>query len=66
DEASVKAAIVRAARRVIVVADSSKHDRELLVSFASLSDVDVLVTDAEPSADLRAALADADVEVWIA
>jgi DeoR family fructose operon transcriptional repressor len=51
---------------VIVVADSSKHDRELLVSFASLSDVDVLVTDAEPSADLRAALADADVEVWIA
>ncbi|WP_312170716.1 DeoR/GlpR family DNA-binding transcription regulator [Microbacterium sp.] len=66
DEASVKAAIVRAARRVIVVADSSKHDRELLVSFASLSDIDVLVTDAEPSADLAAALADADVEVWIA
>lgn len=66
DEASVKAAIVRAARRVIVVADSSKHDRELLVSFASLRDIDVLVTDSEPSADLSADLADADVEVWIA
>lgn len=66
DEASVKAAIVRAARRVIVVADSSKHDRELLVSFASVRDIDVLVTDAEPPADLAAALADADVEVWVA
>lgn len=66
DEASVKAAIVRAARRVIVVADSSKHDRELLVSFASVRDIDVLVTDAEPPADLATALADADVEVWIA
>ncbi|MCI1017470.1 DeoR/GlpR transcriptional regulator [Microbacterium sp. C5A9] len=66
DEASVKAAIVRAARRVIVVADSSKHDRELLVSFASLRDIDVLVTDAEPPADLAAELADADVEVWLA
>ncbi|WP_091230904.1 DeoR/GlpR family DNA-binding transcription regulator [Microbacterium sp. 3J1] len=66
EEASVKAAIVRAARRVILVADSSKHDRELLVSFASLREIDVLVTDAEPSAELAADLADADVEVWIA
>ncbi len=66
DEASVKAAIVRAARRVVVVADSSKHGRELLVSFASLRDIDVLVTDVEPPADLAAELADAEVEVWIA
>ena len=50
---------------MILVADSSKHDRELLVSFASLREIDVLVTDAEPSADLAADLADADVEVWI-
>ncbi|WP_314425972.1 DeoR/GlpR family DNA-binding transcription regulator [uncultured Microbacterium sp.] len=66
DEASVKAAIVRAARRVILVADSSKHDRELLVSFAALRDIDVLVTDAEPPAELAAALSDAEVEVWVA
>lgn len=66
DEASVKSAIVRSARRVIVVADASKHDRELLVTFASLEDIDVLVTDAEPPAALAAALADAEVEVWIA
>jgi DeoR family fructose operon transcriptional repressor len=66
DEASVKSAIVKSARRVVVVADASKHDRELLVTFASLDDIDVLVTDAEPPAALAAALADAGVEVWIA
>jgi DeoR family fructose operon transcriptional repressor len=66
DEASVKSAIVQSARRVIVVADASKHDRELLVTFAALGDIDVLVTDAEPPAALGAALADAGVEVWIA
>lgn len=66
DEAAVKSAIVQSARRVVVVADASKHDRELLVTFAALEDIDVLVTDAEPPAALAAALADAGVEVWIA
>jgi DeoR family fructose operon transcriptional repressor len=66
DEAAVKRAIVRSARRVVVVADSDKHERELLVGFASLDDIDVLVTDAAPPAALRDALAEADVEVWIA
>ena len=66
DEAAVKRAIVRSARRVVVVADADKLGRELLVGFAPLEDVDVLVTDAEPDATLSAALAEADVEVWIA
>ena len=66
DEAAVKRAIVRSARRVIAVADAEKFGRELLVGFASLSDIDVLVTDAAPDAALSAALADADVEVWLA
>lgn len=66
DEAAVKRAIVRSARRVVVVADAEKHDRELLVGFASLSDIDVLVTDAAPRPELAAALAEAGVEVWIA
>jgi DeoR family fructose operon transcriptional repressor len=64
DEAAVKRAIVAAARRVVVVADADKLGAELLVGFASLSDIDVLVTDAAPDADLAVALADADVEVW--
>lgn len=66
DEAAVKRAIVRSARRVVVVADADKLGAELLVGFAPLSDVDVLVTDAAPDAVLAAALAEAGVEVWLA
>ncbi|MCC2032413.1 DeoR/GlpR family DNA-binding transcription regulator [Microbacterium allomyrinae] len=65
DEAAVKRAIVRAARRVVVVADAEKFGGELLVTFAALRDIDVLVTDAAPDAALSAALADAEVEVWL-
>lgn len=66
EEAAVKRAIVRSARRVVVVADAEKLGRELLVGFAPLAAIDVLVTDAAPDPQLAAALADADVEVWIA
>ena len=66
DEAAVKRAIIRSARRVIVVADAEKLGRELLVGFASLADIDVLVTDAAPDEALSAALAESDVEVWLA
>lgn len=66
DEAAVKSAVVRAARRVVVVADAEKLGRELLVSFAPLGAIDVLVTDAAPDAELAAALSDAEVEVWLA
>ncbi|MGZ8804230.1 MAG: DeoR/GlpR family DNA-binding transcription regulator [Microbacterium sp.] len=66
DEAAVKSAIVRAARRVVVVADAEKLGRELLVSFAPLDAIDVLVTDAPPGPELADALSDADVEVWLA
>ncbi|GAB3542991.1 DeoR/GlpR family DNA-binding transcription regulator [Arthrobacter tecti] len=66
EEASVKAAIVRASRRVVVLADSSKLDAETLMNFASLSEIDALVTDAQPEPELEAALKDADVELVIA
>ena len=49
-----------------MVADADKLGRELLVGFAALADIDVLVTDAAPDAELSAALAEADVEVWLA
>lgn len=65
-EAAVKAAIVRSARRVVVLADSSKLDEETLVRFATLKDVDTLITDTPPAGELAAALADADVEVVLA
>ncbi|MFI8631798.1 DeoR/GlpR family DNA-binding transcription regulator [Microbacterium sp. NPDC077663] len=66
DEAAVKRAIVASARRVVVVADGDKFDAELLVSFAGLSEVDVLLTDTAPAGALAAALGEADVEVQIA
>ncbi|TFD08372.1 DeoR/GlpR transcriptional regulator [Cryobacterium sp. TMT1-2-2] len=65
-EAAVKAAIVTSARRVVVLADSSKLDQETLVCFAALAAIDTLITDAPPSANLAAALAAADVDVVIA
>jgi DeoR family fructose operon transcriptional repressor len=66
EEAAVKAAFVKSARRVVALADSSKLDAETLVQFATLKDVDTLITDNEPSAELAAALADAGVDVVIA
>ncbi|WP_159498556.1 DeoR/GlpR family DNA-binding transcription regulator [Microbacterium sp. 18062] len=66
EEAAVKTAIVEAARRVVIVCDASKFERELLVGFAPLSAIDALVTDAPPPEPLAGALADAEVEVLIA
>ena len=58
-EARIKQAMVRSASAVYVVADSSKWDADYLVSFASLEEVDALVTDVglpdAAASDLRAA-----------
>ncbi len=66
EEAAVKAAFVHSARRIVVLADSSKLDAETLVQFASLKDLDTLITDTKPGQDLADALADAGVEVVVA
>lgn len=65
-EAAVKAAWVRAARRAVVLADATKHGAEALVRFARLDEVDALVTDVAPPADLADALAAAEVDVLVA
>ncbi len=66
DEAAVKTALIRAARRIVLLADASKFDEETLVSFAFLEDIDALVTDRAPHGSLAQALADADIEVIVA
>ena len=66
DEAAVKAAMVAAAQRVVVLADSSKMDREDLSSFAGIDDVDVLITDSGIDPAFSAALSARGVEVVIA
>lgn len=66
EEAAVKRAMVRSANYVVVVADSSKVNREEFVSFAPISRVDALVTDAEIPDKDRAELTEHGVEVVIA
>ncbi|MBG6084358.1 DeoR/GlpR family DNA-binding transcription regulator [Zhihengliuella flava] len=65
-EAAVKTAIVDSARRVVVLADSSKFGAEALVRFAALDAVDTVITDAAPGGELATALEAAEVEVVLA
>ncbi|GAT74718.1 DeoR family transcriptional regulator [Microbacterium sp. HM58-2] len=51
-EAATKSAMLRAGRTTVVVADSSKADAVQLHCFATLEEVDVLITDAELDADI--------------
>ncbi|MEE1929509.1 DeoR/GlpR family DNA-binding transcription regulator [Streptomyces sp. TRM 70351] len=44
-EAAVKRALLAAARRVVLLADSGKHGREHLARFGDLAQVDLLITD---------------------
>ncbi len=65
EEAAVKAAFVHSARRIVVLADSSKLDTETLVQFADLKDLDTLITDSEPGPELAAALEESGVDVVV-
>jgi len=44
-EAAVKAAMIRAARRVVLLADHTKLGNDYLARFGSVSDLDLLITD---------------------
>ncbi|MEU6101192.1 DeoR/GlpR family DNA-binding transcription regulator [Streptomyces flaveolus] len=55
-EAAVKRAAVAAARRVVLLADSSKHGQEHFARFGALSDVDLLITDSGLSPEDAAAI----------
>lgn len=66
NEAIVKTAIVKSARRVVMLCDSAKFGRESLVRFANLEDIDTLITDKAPEGELAAALEESNVEVVVA
>lgn len=66
DEAAVKRAMVQGARRVVLLADSSKIGVESPVRFASVAQLDVLVTDERIDRADRTALERAGVEVVLA
>ncbi|MDT9593837.1 DeoR/GlpR family DNA-binding transcription regulator [Nocardioides zeae] len=66
EEASVKRAIIAAARSVVVLADASKIGEEHTRSFGRAEDVDVLVTSPGADDDALAALTAAGWEVEVA
>ncbi|MEU2261309.1 DeoR/GlpR family DNA-binding transcription regulator [Streptomyces sp. NPDC019645] len=62
-EAAVKRAVVAAARRVVLLADSAKYGEEHFARFAGLDDVDLLITDSGLSPEDAAAVEAAGTEV---
>ncbi|SFU48564.1 DeoR/GlpR family DNA-binding transcription regulator [Alicyclobacillus macrosporangiidus] len=65
-EAAVKAAMVRSARRIILVADHSKSGQVSLMQVCTLGEVDTWVTDQAPPLDIAAACQSLGVEVLVA
>ncbi|MGA8257585.1 MAG: DeoR/GlpR family DNA-binding transcription regulator [Nocardioides sp.] len=66
DEAATKRSMVAAARRVVVLADSSKIGRDAAVRFADVADVDCLVTDGGIDAGVRRSLENTGLQVVVA
>ncbi|MEU0270601.1 DeoR/GlpR family DNA-binding transcription regulator [Streptomyces sp. NPDC006307] len=62
-EAAVKRAVVAAARRVVLLADSGKYGQEHFARFGGLADVDLLITDTGLAAEDAAAIEAAGTEV---
>jgi DeoR family transcriptional regulator, fructose operon transcriptional repressor len=65
-EAAVKRAMCRSAQQVVVLSDHTKVGEEAAVRFASIDEVDVLVTDTGLAPADRRALEEAGVEVVLA
>jgi DeoR/GlpR family transcriptional regulator of sugar metabolism len=63
DDADVKRSAVASGRRIILLADASKIGRVAFVTFAPISVVDLLVTNASPDNPMIRRLKDRDVEV---
>ena len=62
-EAAAKRAMVRGARKVVVLVDHTKIGQEHFVRFAEMKEVDVLVTDAKIETGTARGLEEAGVEV---
>jgi len=65
-EVEVCRVLVERAERVIVAADASKFTAKGLIAACPLAEIDLLVTDGLPPAELAEALEAADVELLIA
>ncbi|MGB3699273.1 MAG: DeoR/GlpR family DNA-binding transcription regulator [Gordonia sp. (in: high G+C Gram-positive bacteria)] len=66
DEAAVKRAMIAACGTTVVLADSSKINREELVRFGTLDDIDVVITDTGIDPGFVSELRAHDIEVVVA
>jgi len=66
EEAQVARAMISQARQLIVLADASKCERQAPFKVCDLQRINLLITDAVPSAELRSALGRAGVTVLTA
>ena len=65
-EAEFKRETLRVGETTVLLADRTKLGQASVWRYGELDAIDVLVTDAEPDAELSRALSDAEVEVWLA
>jgi DeoR/GlpR family transcriptional regulator of sugar metabolism len=65
-EATMTGSMIAAARRTIILADSTKFGQKLFGHIASLGQIDILVTDAEPPKNISEALEESRVQVLVA
>ena len=65
-DATMTASMIAAARRTIVLADSTKFNRRLLGHIESLGQIDILVTDANPPGKISEALNEFRIQVIVA
>jgi len=66
EEAALKLAMIRAARRVVVLADYTKFGHDHFARFADWSDVDLLITNTEADASTLAAIESRGPEIALA
>ena len=64
-EAAIKTAFMTNAEKVVVLCDSSKLGRDYLVSFATIRDIDVLITDSAAPDSLVTAVKKQGVNVIV-
>lgn len=64
-EAAIKSAFVTNAHKVVVLCDSSKLGTDYLVSFASISDIDVVITDSGAPESFLDALREREIDVIV-
>jgi DeoR family transcriptional regulator, carbon catabolite repression regulator len=53
EEAFLKRQMIQCARQVIMLADHTKFEREFLHRVCDMSDIDILITNKEPEADVK-------------